>query len=227
MNEIINISKYIDHTNLKNNLSFAEIETFCREAVDFGFYAVCIQQYYVPIALSFLKNTTVRVASVVDFPYGSSLTKSKISSVEELVKTSLDEIDFVMNIPAFLNKEFSVVEKEVSLALEICRASGVKLKVIIETGFLEAEEIANATRLLCEIGVDFVKTSTGVLSRGASYEDVNIIRESLSGHTRIKASGGIRTLEQVRKFIELGVARIGTSAGVKIMNEYLQRFESE
>ncbi|ROL58239.1 deoxyribose-phosphate aldolase [Bacteroidetes/Chlorobi group bacterium Naka2016] len=227
MNEIQNLAKYFDHTNLKNNLSFAEVEEFCNEAVENGFFAVCLQPYYVPFAVSKLKTTSVRVVSVVDFPYGSSLRKAKVAAVENLVKTSLDEIDIVMNLPAFLNKDYGLVEKEISDSLEICRASNVKLKVIIETGFLQPEEIALATRLLCDIGVDFVKTSTGILSRGASYDDVKIIRENLSGNTKIKASGGIRTLEQVYNFINLGVARIGTSASLQIIREYEQQFKNE
>ncbi|MGB9770363.1 MAG: deoxyribose-phosphate aldolase [Candidatus Kapaibacteriota bacterium] len=227
MSNITNLAKYIDYTNLKNSISFAELEVFCNEAIEYGFFGVCVQPYFVPLVLSLLKNTNIRVVSVVDFPYGTSLLKSKISSVEELAKTSLDEIDLVMNIPAFINKEFKVVEQEISEALEICRANNLWLKVIIETGLLQAEEIATATQILCEIGVDFIKTSTGVVSRGATFEDIKIIKENLSGHTKIKASGGIRNLEQVVKFIEIGVSRIGTSAGVQIMKEFEQQFKNE
>jgi deoxyribose-phosphate aldolase len=219
MNDKAALAKFFDYTNLKNNLTLKEVEDFCREAIEYGFYGVCLQPYYIPYVVSILKNTTVRIISVVDFPYGSSLPKAKIQSTEELVKSSLDEIDLVMNIPAFLNKDYKVVEEEVSGSLEICRANNVKLKVIIETGLLLAEEIANATNILCEIGVDFVKTSTGVVSRGATYEDIIIIKENLSGNTKIKASGGIRTYEQVKKFIELGVSRIGTSSAVEIIKQ--------
>lgn len=219
MSDVFEIAKLIDHTNLKNNLNFFDIEKFCNEALEYNFYGVCVQPYYVPFVISFLKNTIVRVISVVDFPYGSSSLKTKLSSTEDLVKIGLDEIDLVMNIPAFVNKEYKIVEEEISRVIELCRSNNVKLKVIIETGLLLPEEIVQATRMLCEIGVDFIKTSTGVVSRGATYEDIKVIKENLFGNTKIKASGGIRTIEQVLKFAELGVARIGTSAGVQIINE--------
>lgn len=219
MSDVFEIAKLIDHTNLKNNLNFFDIEKFCNEALEYNFYGVCVQPYYVPFVISFLKNTIVRVISVVDFPYGSSSLKTKLSSTEDLVKIGLDEIDLVMNIPAFVNKEYKIVEEEISRVIELCRSNNVKLKVIIETGLLLPEEIVQATRMLCEIGVDFIKTSTGVVSRGATYEDIKVIKENLFGNTKIKASGGIRTIEQVLKFAELGVARIGTSAGVQIIKE--------
>lgn len=227
MNDKKILAKIFDYTNLKNNLNLGELEKFCSEAIDYGFYAVCIQPFYVPFAIQFLKNSTVRVVSVVDFPYGCSQTKSKLQAVEDLIKLKVEEIDFVMNIAAFLNNNLRLVEEEIEKSLEICRSNNVRLKVIIETGMLLPEEIANATKLLCDVGVDFIKTSTGILSRGATYEDIKIIKENLSGNTKIKASGGIRTLEQVLKFIELGVSRIGTSSATCIIKEMESKIETE
>ncbi|MFN3780985.1 MAG: deoxyribose-phosphate aldolase [Candidatus Kapaibacteriota bacterium] len=227
MNDKVALAKFFDYTNLKNNLSFTEVERFCREAIEYGFYAVCIQPFYVPFAVQTLKNSTVRVVSVVDFPYGCSQIKTKLQAVEEMAKVKVEEIDFVMNIPAFVNNNAKLVEDEIVKSLELCRSNNVRLKVIIETGLLLPEEIANATRLLCEVGVDYIKTSTGVVARGATYEDIKIIKENLSGNTKIKASGGIRSLEQVLKFLELGVSRIGTSSATQIIKELESKIETE
>ena len=220
MNKSIDLCKYFDYTNLRNNLTFEEIKKLCDETIEFGFYGLCVQPYYVQEVVSILKSSNVKVVSVADFPYGASLLNSRWQQVEELVKSAVDEIDLVMSIPLFIGKKFDMFEKDIEMAVQICHSHNVKLKVIIETGLLLPEEISLATRILCNYNVDFVKTSTGVISRGASFEDISIIKENISGATKIKASGGIKTLEQVQKFIELGVARIGASSAVAIVREY-------
>jgi deoxyribose-phosphate aldolase len=220
MNKSIDLGKYFDYTNLRNNLTFEEIKKLCDETIEFGFYGLCVHPYYVQEVVSILKSSNVKVVSVADFPYGASLLNSRWQQVEELVKSAVDEIDLVMSIPLFIWKKFDLFEKDIEMAVQICHSHNVKLKVIIETGLLLPEEISLATRILCNYNVDFVKTSTGVISRGASFEDISIIKENLSGATKIKASGGIKTLEQVQKFIELGVARIGASSAVSIVREY-------
>jgi len=220
MNKSIDLGKYFDYTNLRNNLTFEEIKKLCDETIEFGFYGLCVHPYYVQEVVSILKSSNVKVVSVADFPYGASLLNSRWQQVEELVKSAVDEIDLVMSIPLFIGKKFDLFEKDIEMAVQICHSHNVKLKVIIETGLLLPEEISLATRILCNYNVDFVKTSTGVISRGVSFEDISIIKENISGATKIKASGGIKTLEQVQKFIELGVARIGASSAVSIVREY-------
>ena len=220
MNKSIDLGKYFDYTNLRNNLTFEEVKKLCDETIEFGFYGLCVHPYYVQEVVSILKSSNVKVVSVADFPYGASLLNSRWQQVEELVKSAVDEIDLVMSIPLFIGKKFDLFEKDIEMAVQICHSHNVKLKVIIETGLLLPEEISLATRILCNYNVDFVKTSTGVISRGASFEDISIIKENISGATKIKASGGIKTLEQVQKFIELGVARIGASSAVSIVREY-------
>jgi len=220
MNKSIDLGKYFDYTNLRNNLTFEEVKKLCDEAIEFGFYGLCVHPYYVQEVVSILKSSNVKVVSVADFPYGASLLNSRWQQMEELVKSAVDEIDLVMSIPLFIGKKFDLFEKDIEMAVQICHSHNVKLKVIIETGLLLPEEISLATRILCNYNVDFVKTSTGVISRGASFEDISIIKENISGATKIKASGGIKTLEQVQKFIELGVARIGASGAVSIVREY-------
>ncbi len=223
MSKNVDIRKYIDHTNLRNNLTIDEIKQFCNEAIDLGFYAVCIHPYYVEEVISFVKSSEVKIVTVADFPYGTGLTKVRINQIEELVKFPIDELDLVMNIPAFVNRRFDVFEKDIELATQICHSHNVKIKIIIETGILLPEDIQTVTRILCGYNVDFIKTSTGIVSRGATYEDIVIIKENLSGPTKIKASGGIKTLEQVQKFIEIGVSRIGTSNAVAILKEFSEK----
>ncbi len=219
MNDVDLYRRYIDYTNLQTNLTYDDVYNFCIQAKENNFYAVCLQPFFVPRAVQILKNSLVKVCSVVAFPYGATSLDAKLFEAEKLIKLGVDEIDSVMNIPAFINKEYKVVEEEAEKLVEICHSNKVILKVIIETGLLVAEEIAEASRLLSEIGVDFIKTSTGVVSRGAKIEDILIIKENVKNNCKIKASGGIRTLEQVRKFIETGASRIGTSSALEIFTE--------
>lgn len=221
MNELekIKIAQLIDHTNLQNNLTLEDIEKICKEAIDYGFHSVCLQPFYISYALDYLKHTRVKLTSVAAFPYGTQSTDTKIEEVSYLIKNKIDEIDCVMNVSAFLMKEYAFVGEELTKIAELCRASNVLLKVIIETGLLMPEEIAKATRIVCKSGADYVKTSTGVVSRGVSLEDIIIIKENISGDVKVKASGGIRSLQEIRYFIEAGCDRIGTSQAVKILSE--------
>ncbi|MGQ9818954.1 MAG: deoxyribose-phosphate aldolase [Candidatus Kapaibacteriales bacterium] len=219
MSESYELAQFIDHTNLNNNLSLEDIQTFCLEAINYGFYSICLQPYYIPFAFEHIKSTKVKLVSIVGFPYGTQPISSKISEAEYLIKNAVDEIDCVMNVSAFLMKNYHYIEEEIRTLSELCHASNVILKVIIETGLLLPEEIAKATRIVCYSGGDFVKTSTGIVSRGASLEDVIIIKENIIGDVKIKASGGIRSLEEIKYFINAGCNRIGTSRAVQIFSE--------
>lgn len=219
MNNDYEIAQFIDHTNLSNNLSLEDIQTICNEAISYGFYSVCVQPYYIPFAFEYVKSTKVKLVSVVGFPYGTQPISSKILEAEHLIKNAVDEIDCVINISAFLMKKYDSIEEEIRNLSELCHASNVLLKVIIETGLLLPEAIAKATRIVCYSGGDFVKTSTGIVSRGASLEDVIIIKENIIGDVKIKASGGIRTLEEIKYFLNAGCSRIGTSKAVQIFSE--------
>ncbi len=222
MNEIniARLAKVIDHTNLRNDLSFDDVRAFCDEALEYGFYSVCLQPFYVSFAMNYLKGKNVKVGSIAGFPYGATPSILKIAEVESLVKLGIDEIDFVMNLPAFLNRQYDTVESEFERIVEICHSNYVILKIIIETGLLIPEEIAMATRLVCTSGVDFVKTSTGIVSRGATFEDIIIIKENIFEGTKIKAAGGIRSFDDILKFIEAGASRIGTSRAVDIFKTH-------
>lgn len=219
MNKDHEIAQFIDHTNLSNNLSLEDIQTISNEAIRYDFYSVCIQPYYIPFAFEYVKSTKVKLVSVVGFPYGTQPISSKILEAEHLIKNAVDEIDCVMNVSAFMMKKYDHIEEEIRNLSELCHASNVILKVIIETGLLLPEEIAKATRIVCYSGADYVKTSTGIVSRGAILEDIIIIKENIIGDVKIKASGGIRTLEEIKFFINAGCSRIGTSKAVQIFSE--------
>lgn len=219
MNEKQELAQFIDHTNLQNNLTYDDIKRICNEAIQFGFYSVCLQPYYIPFALEHLIKSNVKLVSIVGFPYGTQSTAAKIAETDFLIKNKVDEIDCVMNVSAFLMKEYNFVENEIRTLAELCHASKVNLKVIIETGLLLPEEIAKATRIVCKSGANFLKTSTGIVSRGVSLEDIIIIKENIFGDVKIKASGGIRTLQEIKYFIDAGCHRIGTSKAVQIFSD--------
>ena len=210
------LEKYIDHTLLSANAAKEQINKLCEEAKEYGFYSVCVNSSNVPLAKTLLKDTDVKIAATVGFPLGASLVKVKVEEARLAIAAGADEIDMVINIGVLLEGKLSEVEKEIS---EVKKALGNKvLKVIIETCYLTGEQIATASKLVWQAGADFVKTSTGFGSRGASFEDIKIIKQAVGDKIKIKASGGIRDSETAMKYIELGVARIGTSSGIKIIS---------
>jgi len=209
------LNSYIDHTNLKQVGTLKDIEALCNEAINYHFASVCVAPYYVPLAKKLLKGSTVSVCTVIGFPNGYSTKEVKVFEAINAVENGADEIDMVININAVKNKDFDYVKDEIE---EIRDAiDGHVLKVIIETCFLTEEEIAKMTKICNETYVNFIKTSTGFGSRGASIEDLKIINENKNEVLEIKASGGIKTLEDAEAFIKEGATRLGTSSGVAIM----------
>lgn len=209
------LNSYIDHTNLKQVGTLKDIEALCNEAINYHFASVCVAPYYVPLAKKLLKGSTVSVCTVIGFPNGYSTKEVKVFEAINAIENGADEIDMVININAVKNKDFDYVKEEIE---EIRDAiDGHVLKVIIETCFLTEEEIAKMTKICNETYVNFIKTSTGFGSRGASIEDLKIINENKNEVLEIKASGGIKTLEDAEAFIKEGATRLGTSSGVAIM----------
>lgn len=201
------ITNYIDYTLLKATASHDDIWNLCEKAVENECASVCIPSCFVP----FVKDhfPTLTVCTVVGFPLGNSSTATKIAEAEEAVYYGADEIDMVINLSYFKNGLYFAVKNEIE---EIKKVIGNRvLKVIIETCYLDEEEIAIATRLVDNSSADFVKTSTGFGSGGATFEDVMIIKKNIHHDTKIKASGGIRTKEEMMKYIVLGCDRIGAS----------------
>ncbi|THV58224.1 deoxyribose-phosphate aldolase [Flagellimonas alvinocaridis] len=210
------LSNFIDHTNLKPMASLSEIQKLCGEAKNYGFYAVCVNGCHVSLAAEELKNTKVKIAAVVGFPLGAMSTEAKIFEARECVKNGADEIDMVINIGWLKSNEDSKVRNEIK---SIKRVIGDKiLKVILENCYLTTSEKEKACTLAVEAGADFVKTSTGFGSGGATFEDVILMKKIVGDKLGVKASGGIKDKETALKYIDLGVSRIGTSSGIILLN---------
>ena len=210
------LNSYIDHTNLKAYATLSDIKKLCDEAIKYHFATVCINPSYVSTAKELLKGSTVLITTVIGFPLGSSTLAVKEYEAIDAVNNGADEIDMVINIGAVKNKDFEYVKKEIEDVRDAI--DGKTLKVIIETCYLDSEEIKKLTEICNETFVNFIKTSTGFGTRGASVEDIETINKYKNDILEIKASGGIKTLEDAEKFINMGVTRIGTSNGVEIMN---------
>lgn len=215
-----NISKLIDHTLLKANASRQDIQELCSQAIKQGFFSVCINPYWVKPAVDMLKGEKVRVCSVIGFPLGAYASRVKAFQSGIALEQGAHELDMVVNIGAVKDKDYSVVEAEIK---EVKRVAGDNIvKVIIETCFLTQEEKVHLCKLVKECGADFVKTSTGFGTAGATVEDVRLLRETVGSHIGVKASGGIRNLETLMGMVEAGANRIGTSSGIIIMEECKQ-----
>ncbi|AVR44361.1 deoxyribose-phosphate aldolase [Christiangramia fulva] len=213
----MDLNTFIDHTLLTPTATEKDIQTLCEEAVSFKFYAVCVNTCYVKFAKEQLAGSEVKVAATVGFPLGASSSKAKITEAEEAVKAGADEIDMVINLGYAKDGHWEKVKNEIA-AIKKAIGDSV-LKVIIETCYLSEHEIRKACETAMEANADFVKTSTGFGSRGASFDDVKIMKEVVGEKLKIKASGGIRDAGTAKKYIELGVSRIGTSSGKKIVSE--------
>lgn len=209
------INKYIDHTVLKATSQKKEIKKLCEEAIEYGFYSVCVNGCNVPFACDLVKETGVKVVAVVGFPLGAMSMEAKIFEAERAVEEGASEIDMVINIGALKDKDYAYVEKEIA---EIKKAIGNKvLKVIIETCYLTEEEKIKACELSVNAKADFVKTSTGFGTGGATFEDVALMKKVVGDKAQIKASGGVKDLDTAQKYIEMGVTRLGTSSGIEII----------
>jgi deoxyribose-phosphate aldolase len=214
----MNIASYIDHTLLKPSMLTAEAEKLCNEAYEFGFAAVCVPPPFIKRCKTLLSPTAVKVATVIGFPFGYSVVEAKLAETVMAIVDGADELDMVINIAALKNGDWTYLEKEVSIILEVVRKNKKALKVIIESGILTDGEIIKCCHLYAAAGVDFVKTSTGYAEKGASVEAVQLIRKHLPSNVQVKASGGIRTYEFASQLIAAGADRLGCSAGVAIVS---------
>ena len=214
------LNSYIDHTNLKNIATKEDIKQLCDEAIKYHFASVCVFPSYVPLAKELVEGTNVQVCTVVGFPLGMNTPATKVYEAIDAVENGADEIDMVINISALKNHDYEYIKTEIE---EIRDAiDGKVLKVIIETCLLTKEEIIKMTELCNETFVNFIKTSTGFSTGGATIEDVKLIDKYRNDILEIKASGGIKNYEMAHELIEAGATRIGTSSGVKIMNSEVE-----
>lgn len=210
-----NLADHIDHTLLKATATPAEIQKLCEEAVQYNFKAVCINPSYIALALDLLKDSEVKVATVAGFPLGAITPEQKAKEAALSVELGADEVDMVINIGAAKAGHWDLVLQDIQAVREATQ--DVILKVIIETCYLTEEEKIRATELVLEAGADFVKTSTGFGTGGATLEDIQLMARVTQGKIGIKAAGGVKTPEDARKFIEAGATRLGTSSGVLLM----------
>ena len=209
-------NKLIDHTLLKQDAQPEQIVKLCDEAKQFDFMSVCVNPAYVPLAAKCLEDSDVKVCTVIGFPLGMNLTKTKVEEAVTCVKQGADEVDMVINVGMLKAGHDDYVREEIR---EIKQAVGhnIILKVIIETCLLSNDEIVRACKAAKEAGADFVKTSTGFSTGGATVEAVKLMRETVGPEMGVKASGGVRTHEDLIAMVEAGANRIGTSSGAKII----------
>ena len=210
------LAKFIDHTALKPETTREQIIALCREAVEYGFATVCVNPCYVSLCSEQLKNTSVRVCTVIGFPLGASTTGTKVSETLEAIENGASEVDMVINIGALKSGDYAYVNRDIN---EVVKAAGDKavVKVILETCLLTNEEIKSVCLICKEAGAGFVKTSTGFSTHGATVEDVMIMRQTVGPDMGVKASGGIRSQETAKAMLEAGANRLGTSASIHIV----------
>ncbi|WP_375435561.1 deoxyribose-phosphate aldolase [uncultured Hymenobacter sp.] len=215
----MNIAPHIDHTLLRPDATPEQISQLCAEAAEYHFASVCVPPCYVRHATEQLRGSGVAVCTVVGFPLGYQLAKVKFFEAHQALTEGAIELDMVINIGALKAGHLEEVEEEIGQLAELCHLRGALLKVIIETALLTEDEIVLACELCEEAGADFVKTSTGFASRGASVDDVMLMRQSLPASIRIKAAGGIRTRTAALALLAAGADRIGSSNSLVLLHE--------
>ncbi|PXV93328.1 deoxyribose-phosphate aldolase [Lachnotalea glycerini] len=208
--------KYFDHTILKADATKEQVSKICEEALEHDFASVCVNQYYTAFVANKLKGSEVKVCTVIGFPLGMMSTRAKCFEAQAAIEDGATEIDMVINVGALKDKDYDIVYDDMKKVKETCRNKAI-LKVIIETCLLTNEEKVKACELAGKANADFVKTSTGFSTGGATVEDVKLMRKTVGENMGVKASGGIRDKETAEAMIRAGASRLGTSATVEIM----------
>ncbi|WP_394187695.1 deoxyribose-phosphate aldolase [Paenisporosarcina quisquiliarum] len=211
-----NIASMIDHTLLKQDATKQQIEKLCAEAKEYVFASVCVNPTWVKTSAELLTGTPVKVCTVIGFPLGASTPETKAFETKDAIQNGAGEIDMVLNVGALKSEDLALVKRDIEAVVEAAKGKAI-VKVILETCLLTKEEIKVASQLSKDAGADFVKTSTGFSTGGATVEDVTLMREVVGPNLGVKASGAVRSLEDVEKMIEAGATRIGASSGVQIM----------
>lgn len=208
----------IDHTILKANASEAEVRKVCEEALEYGFASVCINPANISLASEMLKGSKVKVCTVIGFPLGANTSAVKAFETDDAIKNGAQEVDMVINIGKLKDKDYEYVKNDIKAVVDAAKGRALS-KVIIETCLLTDEEKAKACELAKEAGADYVKTSTGFSTGGATPEDIKLMRETVGPEMGVKASGGVRTYEDAMAVLENGATRIGASASIAIVEK--------
>ena len=217
--KINDYSRLIDHTNLKPNVTAEQMALLCKEAIDYSFCMVAINQVQTRLCASLLRGSSVRTGAAISFPLGQTSIRAKAYEAQDAIDQGAQEIDFVLNLTEVKkgNKEYTLEEMETLVAL--CRRKKIISKIIFETAYLSQEEIISLCHLANQAKPDFVKTSTGFAPAGATLENVRLMRAECNPQIQVKAAGGIRDVETFLAMIEAGATRIGTSSGIKIIED--------
>nr|WP_249280089.1 deoxyribose-phosphate aldolase [Guopingia tenuis] len=211
------MAKYIDHTILKPDASLAQVKKVCDEAKEYNFASVCVNTGYVKFVAEQLAGTDVKPCVVVGFPLGACTTEAKAFEAKDAIEKGAKEVDMVINIGAIKSNDWDLVEKDIAALVDTCKGKAL-LKVILETCLLTDDEKVKACQICKKVGADFVKTSTGFSTGGATVEDVKLMRETVGPEMGVKASGGVRTYEDAVAMIKAGASRLGASSGVAIVS---------
>ena len=220
----MNIAKTIDHTLLKPEATAADIQALCREAKQYGFASVCVNTCYVKLASELLRGSGVKVCCTVGFPLGAMAPKAKAFEAAQAVADGAEEVDMVLWIGAPRQGNTAAVQADIEGVVNACHPRAI-VKVILETCLLTDAQIETACRLCVAAGADYVKTSTGFSTAGATAEHVALMKRAVGGRAKVKAAGGIRTYEDAKRMIDAGADRIGASAGIAIVEAAEQRGE--
>jgi deoxyribose-phosphate aldolase len=218
------VASLIDHTLLKPEATRQDVERLCKEAMEHHFASVCVNPVFVPLVAGILPGSKVKNCTVIGFPLGANLSGSKVEEARAALAMGAEELDMVIHVGGLKAGDNVAVQADIRGVVQAAHAGGAICKVIIETCLLTEEEKERACRMACEAGADFVKTSTGFGTGGATLADVALMRRVVGPDVGVKASGGVRTLDDLLKMVEAGATRIGTSGGVKIVQEALTRF---
>ncbi|WP_404355552.1 deoxyribose-phosphate aldolase [Cytobacillus firmus] len=212
-----NVAKMIDHTLLKADATKGQIEKICAEAKEYNFGSVCVNPTWVKLSSDLLNGTEVKVCTVIGFPLGASTPETKAFETKNAIENGATEVDMVINIGALKGGDNELVERDIRAVVDAAKGKALT-KVIIETCLLTEEEKVRACELSVKAGADFVKTSTGFSTGGATAEDIALMRKTVGPDLGVKASGGVRSAEDAQKMIEAGATRIGASSGAAIVN---------
>ena len=216
----MNYNKMIDHTVLKADTPLETVKRICDEAMEYGFASVCINPCHVAYCADYLKDSDVNVCTVIGFPLGANTSAVKAFETKDAIEKGADEIDYVINVAELKNKNYDYIKKEMEEIVKICREAGKTSKVIFENCYLTDDEKRKVAEIAKEVKPDFIKTSTGFGTGGATVEDVKLMKSVVGDEVKVKAAGGIRDLKTALAMIEAGAERLGTSAGVAIVEEY-------